>query len=142
MTPHAPPTHRTVALADALPLLRVAVGLRSTAVPPAPSPPPPAAMPPDAILHDVDADAWLAWSLAGLRLFAAPQLPTWEQTATHARHVLLSLAVQRSGRNISGMARWLDTSRRWVREHLRALERHYHHPATEHSPANTTTQTK
>jgi len=92
------------------------------------------ALPPDrphpeeaaaALIHPIpthprlDAGGWLAWSLAGLRLFDGPDLPQLRDARDEARHLLVSLAMLRNRGTISRSARALGTSRKVLRDHLR-----------------------
>jgi len=116
MDPTSAPT-TPIRVADVLPLLRLAAGLPATAPGPA-DPFSPASGP--QTLSSLDRTAWLAWSIAGLHLFDAADLPTLRQVTQQARHVLLTVALERCEGNISRMARWLGSSRRVVREALRS----------------------
>lgn len=75
---------------------------------------------PSAMLAGVDTGAVLAWVRAGLALFADGRLPTCEEALTEARRVLLAIAMERTGGNISAVGSQLGLSRRAVRQHLRA----------------------
>ncbi|MEX1367509.1 MAG: helix-turn-helix domain-containing protein [Nannocystaceae bacterium] len=73
-----------------------------------------------AMLSGVDTGAVLAWVRAGLALFADDRLPTSEEALTEARRVLLAVAMERTGGNITAVGSQLGLSRRAVRCHLRA----------------------
>jgi hypothetical protein len=78
------------------------------------------------VLDGLDPGAWLAWAKAGLLLFSQGTLPTVRNAASTGRRVTLALAMERSCGNISASAKALGTSRKMVRDHLRA-EGLYHH---------------
>lgn len=67
----------------------------------------------------LDASGWLAWSLAGLRLFDGPDLPPLRDARDEARRLLVSLAMLRNRGTISRAAQALGTSRKVLRDHLR-----------------------
>jgi len=132
MDPTPAPT-TPIRVADVLPLLRLAAGLPAIAAAP-PDPSSPATGP--QTLCTLDRTAWLAWSIAGLHLFDSADLPTLRQATHQARHVLLTLALERSDGNISRMARWLGSSRRVVREALRSAGLYQHlRPTAAPTPA-------
>ena len=118
MGTHDSPRRRTLHLHQVLPLLRAAVGLHLDDPPSGEPTSTTAESAAEAILN-VDTGAWLSWSLAGLRLFATPQVPSLRVTTTVARRVVLEIAIDRTGGNITHMARCLGSSRRTVRENLR-----------------------
>ncbi len=62
---------------------------------------------------------FLLWTMAGLRVFGRPTLPSFSEATGQARRVLLLLASARCHGNISHMAAVLDVSRRTVRESMR-----------------------
>jgi hypothetical protein len=76
------------------------------------------------VLPSVDLPAWLAWSLAGLRLFSSPELPTLRTATAEARCVLLVLALDRTAGKISRSAALLGISRHALRKHLDAAGIH------------------
>lgn len=72
-----------------------------------------------AVLDDVDMEIWAVWALTGLRLFSGDP-PTLRVVTLESRRVLLLAALGRHGGNITRMARAVGTSRRVLREHLKA----------------------
>ena len=110
---------RDVHLADLAGFLRAAVGL-----------------PPDRIglgeraagyrrflpgmVPQVDVDAWIGWTLAGVPLFVAG-LPKLRQARDATTHVLLVLALARTGGNLSAVGRMLGSSRKVLRENMQRL---------------------
>lgn len=75
---------------------------------------------PPALAHDVDLGAWIAWALAGLPLFSRAPMPTMDEALIVARRVLLALAMERTGGNVTLTGAALQMSRRAVRERLKA----------------------
>jgi len=71
-------------------------------------------------VRGVDAGAWIAWAVVGLSLFAKEPLPSMGETLAEARRVLLALALERTGSNITIIGKALQMSRRAVREHLQS----------------------
>ncbi len=114
------PTHRDLKLAPVLRVLRELLGV-----------PVHAAAPGEAAAHRgrglptvveaVDSGAWIAWSLVGIQLFSGDGLPSIHTTTDEARRVLLALAMERTGGNITHIAAALGTSRRAVRGGLKAM---------------------
>lgn len=115
----ARPVHRDVTMTSLLVVLRSAVGLsphdagpgelaasRGRNLPPS--------------VTEVDAGAWIAWSVVGLVLFSGGRTPTLAEVVAEARRLLLALLMERLGGNITRVARAAGTSRRMVRERLRA----------------------
>lgn len=76
----------------------------------------------------VDATGWLAWALVGLHVFARPvdqdhsgsRIPTIRAAGREARLVAIVVAMLRHRGNLSRAAKALETSRRALREHLKA----------------------
>jgi hypothetical protein len=72
-----------------------------------------------AAVHGLDAGGWIAWCLVGLVLFGErfPELGTIRR---EAKRVGTALAMMRAGGSLSGAAVMLTTSRKVLRENLRA----------------------
>ena len=68
----------------------------------------------------LDCDAWLAWARAGLQLFASETLPTMRAVKNEAWRATLVVGMARHGGNITQLANTLGTSRRALRERLKA----------------------
>ena len=75
---------------------------------------------------EVDADAFVAWCLAGLPVCAREGdaneenwVPSMAEMSEAAEHVALSVSVYRLGGNVSAMARRHNASRRRIREQLK-----------------------
>lgn len=75
------------------------------------------------LIRSVDVEAWLAWALAGLPLFAE-RLPSFRQARDAGTRVLLLVALARANGNISAVARSLQSSRKVVRDNMRRLGLH------------------
>ncbi|MEX1365264.1 MAG: helix-turn-helix domain-containing protein [Nannocystaceae bacterium] len=69
----------------------------------------------------LDEEAWLAWCIAGLSLFDRHDPPTLRSAVAEARRVSMTMAMTRAGGNLSAAARTLGTSRKALRDNLRAL---------------------
>jgi len=76
-----------------------------------------------AVVHGLDASAWIAWCMAGLPLFGG-RLPTVRLVKVSASRVVMALAMLQTGGNISAAARMLGTSRRALRDGLRRMGRY------------------
>jgi len=73
-----------------------------------------------AVVHRVDAGGWIAWCMTGLAVFAHGEPPIITRVRTEARRLALSLAMLRSKGNITNAAQALGTSRKALRDGLRA----------------------
>jgi len=71
-------------------------------------------------IHGVDVGAWVAWSVTGLLLFSGDRQPTMRMVIQESRRLLLALYLGRHDNNITRIAEATGTSRRAVREHLKA----------------------
>lgn len=71
-------------------------------------------------LDELDAGAWIAWSVAGLSLFSGRAL-TVRQAQAESKRIILALAMLEADGNISIAARTIGTSRRCLREGLRTF---------------------
>ena len=69
----------------------------------------------------VDADAWLAWCLAGLRVFTIAA-PSYREVADAAGRTLLVLNLARARDNLSEVAHLHGSSRKVVRDRLRRFD--------------------
>ena len=72
------------------------------------------------VVPQVDVDAWIGWTLAGVPLFVAG-LPKLRQARSTTTHVLLVLALARTGGNLSAVGRMLGSSRKVLRENMQRL---------------------
>jgi hypothetical protein len=72
------------------------------------------------VVEDLDPGAWLAWAQAGLLLFSGGTIPSVRNATSAGRRVALALAMRRTAGNISASAKALQTSRKVMREQLRA----------------------
>ncbi len=70
-------------------------------------------------LRDVDANGWLAWMVAGAYLFSGG-MPTMETIRQEAKRIAVTLAMFRSGGNITEAAAMLGIARKVLRDNLRA----------------------
>jgi hypothetical protein len=132
----AEPVHRSVFVPDFIIHLRLMLGLPPTE----PAPGEGAAtrgftLP--TVADALDLGAWLAWALAGLPLFVCKPLPSMEETVATARRVVLGLAVERTGGNVTHAAKLLQVSRLTVRHYLRWVARSGMPPSRD--PTATTT---
>ena len=120
----ASPTHhcerRDVAPGDVARILRAVLGL-----PPDQTAPGEQAafvsLPMPAVVRGIDTGGWIAWCLTGISVFTHDQPPVMRCVYTEAKRIAMSLAMLRSSGNISVAARALGTSRRALREGLRAV---------------------
>ena len=115
----APPEYRDVSVAALLVCLRAVLGVWPDQITPGEL----AALrgrPLPERVFDVDAGALLAWTVAGLILFSERGSPSWRKVAREAKRVLLALNMERTGGNITRVAEALDSSRRMVRDTLKA----------------------
>lgn len=117
--PVRPPAHPLVDPRPLLPRLRIALGLPPFDRSPTPPPRLPLGTIPDPVTA-LDVDAWLAWCVAGLGLFAGPGFPSLRTAIEHARLTVLTVALDRTHDNITHAANLLDTSRQALRKHLHA----------------------
>ena len=93
---------------------------------------------------EIDVGAWVAWSLAGLDVCARLELgrdpdedeqTSWLEVASEAaRRVVTVLAMRRAGGNISRAAAGLRTSRRALRDRLKAMGLYPWPPSPEPTP--------
>ncbi|MCA9709114.1 MAG: hypothetical protein KDK70_24940 [Myxococcales bacterium] len=73
------------------------------------------------VAADVDVGSLAAWALAGLQLFSG-DLPTSREVVKVARRIVLLAALARYDGNITRMAEALETSRRALRDQLKAAD--------------------
>ena len=71
------------------------------------------------VAEQVDVGAWFAWSVVGLCLFSSVSEPGLREAEGEARRLLLALAMEREGGNITHVADRVRTSRRAARERLK-----------------------
>lgn len=75
-------------------------------------------------VEDVDANALTAWVVYGAILFGNRSTPSLRERKETARAAMASLAMHRSGGNLSEAARQTGTSRKVLREALRLAGLH------------------
>lgn len=78
-------------------------------------------LPMPAVVRGVDTGGWITWCLAGLSVFTHDQPPVMRRVYTEAKRIAMSLAMLRSSGNITVAAQALGTSRRALRDGLRAV---------------------
>jgi hypothetical protein len=71
------------------------------------------------LVHGLDAGGWIAWCLVGLVLFSEG-FPALDTIRRESKRVAAALAMLRAGGSISAAAAMLTTSRKVLRENLRA----------------------
>jgi hypothetical protein len=107
-----------IVVEDAVVGLRCIVGLRPC------EPPPREDIPehvPAHLVARVDARGWIAWAVIGLQLLSR-DMPTLRELMLEVRRFAATIAMRRTGANITHAALLLDTSRRSLR-HLVAPKR-------------------
>ncbi|MEX1366414.1 MAG: hypothetical protein AB1Z98_25035, partial [Nannocystaceae bacterium] len=76
------------------------------------------------VVDDVDADALTVWVVHGIVLFAERSAPSLRDSKDAGRRAVASLAMHRTGGNLSRASRDTGTSRKVFREALRAAGLH------------------
>ena len=73
-----------------------------------------------AVVRGLDAGGWIAWCLAGMAVFTEGPRPLMSRVRAESKRLVVSVAMLRSAGNLSRAAKTLGTSRKVLRDNLRA----------------------
>lgn len=82
----------------------------------------------------LDVGPFIAWSLAGLRLFDGPRLPSLRTALLETRRIITALGMLHAAGNLTHAAKALDTSRKVLRDNLRYTDLYPWPGAFAHEP--------